>query len=93
MATKSKKLIEQERKKGARYPDSIRINLGGQRTATELRDMLMQAMIELEHDHPPEQTFHHSVMFVTPVAPRGKDLNTITIKHPYPCAADEHDAG
>lgn len=89
---KSKKLTEQERKKRGKYPDSIRISLNGHRTAAELREMLMQAMSELEHDHPPEQTFHHSVMFVTPVQSTGtKLLNTIEIKEPYPCAADELD--
>lgn len=78
-------------KKKTKQPESIRLKLAGERTLTELRDMLLLALAELEAR--PFELYKNCNFYVTPVVPTREtiDLNTITIEHPYPCAADELD--
>ena len=78
-------------RKRTKKPPSIRIKLEGHRTLAELRDMLIQAIAELEER--PFELYNNCNLYVTPVVPDGgKHLDTIEINAPYSCAADEHGA-
>ena len=69
---------------------SIRIPLRGNRTPAELQDMITQALAELENR--PFELYTNCNLYVTPVAKNdGQNLDTIEIKEPYHCAADELD--
>jgi hypothetical protein len=77
-------------KYGNKKSTSIRIPLRGNRTPAELQDMITQALAELETR--PFELYTNCYLYVTPVAPSdGQTLDTIEIKEPYDCAADELD--
>ena len=70
---------------------SIKIPLRGNRTPAELQDMITQALAELEKR--PFELYTNCHLYVTPVAQSdGQNRDTIEIKEPYDCAADNFDA-
>lgn len=70
-------------------PQSIRIKIDGKRTTTEIREMLLQALTQL--DERPFALYTNCNLYLTPTTQHGgKNLDTIHIKAPYRCAADEH---
>ena len=72
-------------------PQSIRIKIDGNRTTAEIREMLLQALDQL--DERPFALYTNCNFYLTPVAQHGgKYLDTIVIEAPYRCAADEHGA-
>lgn len=69
---------------------SIRIKLEGKHTPADLRLMLNEAVDNLEARG--IKQVKNCNLYITPLseADRSKNLDTITINHPYRCAADEH---
>lgn len=74
-------------------PHGIRIRLKGLRSTLELRQMLNEAVDELERLAVPY--VRGCNLYVTPADEDGDPLiarkTKFTIKEPYHCAADDHD--
>ena len=84
-------------KKAPAKPRGLRIQLRGSRSTEELRDMLRQAVDQME-EHGIKQASGVNLYItpldengarVTPVA-NGQAVNTIVIEAPYKSAADEY---
>ena len=69
-------------------PKSINIKLEGNLTTLEIRQLLLEALAEM--DERPFKTYRNCNFYATPVIPRGNQHLDTIIKAPYPCAADEH---
>lgn len=77
-------------RKQATKPQSIKIPLRGHRTPAQLQEMITQALAELETR--PFELYKNCNLYVTPVVEsNGQNLDTIEIKEPYDCAADNLD--
>ena len=72
-------------------PTSIKIPLRGHRTPAQLQEMITEALAELETR--PFELYTNCNLYVTPVATKKSagNFDTIEIKEPYHCAADDFD--